>query len=49
MVQVNVDAPSLEAAVELENRNQALTAGTRDMAEAFTAFLEKRPPVFTGR
>ena len=49
MVQVNVDAPSLEAAVELENRNQTLTAGTRDMAEAFTAFLEKRPPVFTGR
>jgi enoyl-CoA hydratase/carnithine racemase len=49
MVQVNVDAPSLEAAVELENRNQALTAGTQDMVEAFTAFREKRPPAFTGR
>lgn len=48
MVQVNVDAPSLEAAVELENRNQALAAGTEDMVEAFTAFREKRPPVFTG-
>jgi enoyl-CoA hydratase/carnithine racemase len=48
MVQVNVDAPSLEAAVELENRNQTLAAGTQDMVEAFTAFREKRPPVFTG-
>ena len=48
MVQVNVDAPSLEAAVELENRNQALAAGTEDMVEAFTAFREKRPPAFTG-
>jgi enoyl-CoA hydratase len=44
MVQVNVDAPSLEAAVELENRNQALAAGTQDMVEAFMAFREKRPP-----
>jgi len=49
MVQVNVDAPSLEAAVELENRNQTLSAGTQDMEEAFMAFREKRPPVFTGR
>jgi enoyl-CoA hydratase len=48
MVQVNVDAPSLEAAVELENRNQALAAGTQDMVEAFAAFREKRPPAFTG-
>jgi len=49
MVQVNVDAPSLDAAVELENRNQTLAAGTQDMVEAFTAFREKRPPAFTGR
>jgi len=48
-VQVNVDAPCLEAAVELENRNQALAAGTQDMMEAFMAFREKRPPAFTGR
>jgi enoyl-CoA hydratase/carnithine racemase len=48
MVQVNVDAPSLEAAVELENRNQTLAAGTEDMVEAVAAFREKRPPVFTG-
>jgi enoyl-CoA hydratase/carnithine racemase len=49
MVQVNVDAPSLDAAVELENRNQTLAAGTRDMAEALAAFGEKRRPAFTGR
>jgi len=48
VVQANVDAPSLEAAVELENRNQTLAAGTDDMVEAFTAFREKRPAAFTG-
>jgi enoyl-CoA hydratase/carnithine racemase len=48
-VQVNVDAASLDAAVELENRNQTLAAGTRDMAEALAAFREKRQPAFTGR
>jgi enoyl-CoA hydratase/carnithine racemase len=44
----NVDAPSLEAAVALENRNQVLAARTDDMREALAAFREKRPPVFTG-
>jgi enoyl-CoA hydratase/carnithine racemase len=48
VVQVNVDAPSLEAALELENRNQVLTSRTADMAEALAAFREKRTPVFTG-
>lgn len=49
VVQTNVDAPSLEAAVELENRGQALAGSTQDMAEALRAFNEKRPPIFTGR
>lgn len=47
-IHVNVDAPSLTAAVELENRNQTLASRTRDMAEALAAFREKRPPVYTG-
>lgn len=42
----NVDAPSLEAALHLENRNQILASQTGDLEEAATAFLEKRTPVW---
>jgi enoyl-CoA hydratase len=42
----NVDAGSLESAIELENRTQVLAASTRDGAEALHAFLEKRDPVY---
>lgn len=49
VLQTNVDAPSLEAAIELENRNQQLAAGTEDFAEALEAFREKRPAVFRHR
>lgn len=45
----NVDAPSLAAALEVENRNQVLATRTHDMAEALSAFLAKRPPDYTGR
>jgi enoyl-CoA hydratase/carnithine racemase len=45
---LNIDAPSLEAAMAIEDRQQALLSGTRDAAEAMTAFLEKRPPVYQG-
>ena len=48
VVHLNVDAPSLPAALEIENRNQALASRTDDMAEALRAFREKRPPEFTG-
>lgn len=44
----NVDAPSLEAAIELENRTQILATRTDDMKEALAAFVERRPPKFTG-
>jgi enoyl-CoA hydratase/carnithine racemase len=49
VLQANVDAPSLEAALELENRNQVLATRTDDMREALNAFLEKRPPRFVDR
>ncbi len=41
-----IDAPSLEAAMAIENRNQTLCAGTDDFAEGMRAFLKKRKPVY---
>jgi enoyl-CoA hydratase len=49
VVQMNVDAPSLHAALEVENRNQALASRTEDMNEALQAFVERRKPSFSGR
>jgi enoyl-CoA hydratase len=48
ILQANVGAPSLAAAIELENRSQALATRTADMTEALAAFREKRAPTFTG-
>jgi enoyl-CoA hydratase len=48
VIQVNIDAPSLPAALEIENRNQAITSHTEDMTEALQAFVEQRTPTFTG-
>lgn len=45
----NLEAPSLGAAIELENRAQLLALMTEDFHEAVAAFGEKRPPRFTGR
>jgi enoyl-CoA hydratase len=45
----NIDAPSLEAAIAMEDRNQVLTAGTHDFREGIAAFLQKRPPIFEDR
>lgn len=39
-----LDAPSLRHAVEMENRTQALGSFSGNLAEAMTAFVEKRPP-----
>ena len=45
----NLDAPSLQAAIELENHAQVLGLMTEDFHEATSAFAQKRKPVFTGR
>lgn len=44
----NLDAPSLESAIALENRTQILSSYTGDLAEAAAAFTEKRPPKWRG-
>ena len=40
----NLDAPSFEAAVHLENRTQILASTGGEIMEAAAAFREKRPP-----
>ena len=48
-IQRNQEITSYAAALELENRGQALLTRTADMPEALAAFKEKRAPRFTGR
>ncbi len=48
-IQRNTEIGSYEAALELENRGQALLTRSEDMPEALAAFKEKRTPEFTGR
>ncbi len=48
-LQANLEVTSYAAALELENRGQALLTRGSDMPEALTAFKEKRQPVFTGQ
>jgi enoyl-CoA hydratase len=45
----NLEAPSLEAAVELENHVQTVALLTEDFREGALAFAEKRVPRFSGR
>lgn len=44
---LNIDAPSLDAAMALEDRQQILLSTCADQQEAVRAFLEKRKPVFS--
>ena len=45
----NLDAPSLEAALDLENHVQVLALMTEDFGEAALAFSQKRAPRWRGR
>lgn len=46
---IALETPSFRAAVEFENRQQAIAAMTEDRVEATAAFLEKRPPTYRRR
>lgn len=48
-LQANQEIASYAAALELENRGQALLTRGEDMPEALSAFKERREPQFTGR
>jgi enoyl-CoA hydratase/carnithine racemase len=48
-LQANMEISSYAAALELENRGQALLTRGEDLPEALAAFQAKRAPVFTGR
>lgn len=48
-LQANLEVPSYDAALELENRGQTLLTRTSDMAEALEAFLEQRQASFSNR
>lgn len=43
---LNIDAPSMEAAMALEDRQQVLLSATSDYGEAISAFLERRRPEY---
>ena len=44
-----IDAQGLEAAMAIENRNQLMCSATSDAKEGMQAFIEKRPPQYTGK
>jgi enoyl-CoA hydratase len=44
----SIDAPTLEAAIAMEDRNQILASQSGDFREGVKAFLEKRPPKYSG-
>lgn len=48
-LQANLEVSSFAAALELENRGQALLTRCDDMTEALEAFKAKRAPNFSGR
>ncbi len=43
-----IDSPSLRHALDIENRTQIMCTGTGELKEAMAAFVEKRPPNWSG-
>jgi len=43
-----LEIPGLQAAIDLENRQQIMASATSDHREAMRAFVERRPPRYTG-
>jgi enoyl-CoA hydratase len=41
-----LEIPGLQAAIDLENRQQIMASATADHREAMRAFMEKRPPTY---
>lgn len=48
VLNMNIDAQSMEAAFALEDRQQVMLTATDDHREAMNAFVDKRPPVYKG-
>lgn len=46
---LNIDAPSLDHAMAIEDRQQIVLGQMSDFREAMTAFVEKRKPVFKNK
>jgi enoyl-CoA hydratase len=47
VIWVNLENPSLESAIEIEDRNQLMLGFTDNLPEAIRAFDQKRKPVYT--
>jgi len=47
VIWANLETNSLEAAIEIEDRNQLMLGFTENLPEAIRAFDQKRPPVYT--
>jgi enoyl-CoA hydratase len=47
VIWANLEVGSLEAAIEIEDRNQLMLGFTENLPEAIRAFDRKRPPIYT--